>query len=241
MLQTIARLRVHLRDVVEPPVLVSDRRLAKAVRVLRLAAYAAGGTEVCELDLLLLQHILWDKDPAQAEAVREWLFEHSFGAASPQQGGDDFLPQARFLLKAIKERLARASKPETASAALQDLANLRVPVEKVVCRRLEEQVALRALLSTEGGGGFAGRRGFWLEAADLEEASSRLLPRAAGAVADAEGVLREVLELEGALSLPDPEERDSCLRHLLGGKDGKNMQREQNQKLTGMFDQDDFP
>ncbi|CAE8607082.1 unnamed protein product, partial [Polarella glacialis] len=76
LLNLVARLRLHLRDEVQPPVVLSDRRLAKAVQAIRVATHAAGGNTVTELDMLLLQHMLWDRDPNQAAAISAWLWEH---------------------------------------------------------------------------------------------------------------------------------------------------------------------
>jgi len=57
-------------------VLISDRRLAKAVSLVRVAVYATGAEAVSEIDLLLLQHMFWDREPSQAHEVRKWLIEH---------------------------------------------------------------------------------------------------------------------------------------------------------------------
>lgn len=49
-MSAVASCRAYLRDEAEPPVLLSDRRLKKAVRLIRLAAFTAGAEEVSELD-----------------------------------------------------------------------------------------------------------------------------------------------------------------------------------------------
>ncbi|OLP94599.1 hypothetical protein AK812_SmicGene23377 [Symbiodinium microadriaticum] len=41
LLDLIVGLRAYLRDEAEPPVRLSDRRMGKAVRLIRLAAFAA--------------------------------------------------------------------------------------------------------------------------------------------------------------------------------------------------------
>ncbi len=54
--------------------LVSDRRLVKSVAMLRIAAYTNGRRAVNEYDVLLLQHVLWQR-PEEAERIRDWLLE----------------------------------------------------------------------------------------------------------------------------------------------------------------------
>lgn len=52
-------LRIFLRDEVDPPVYISDRRLKKATDLLRVSARAHGRAHVTIVDTLLLQHIAW--------------------------------------------------------------------------------------------------------------------------------------------------------------------------------------
>jgi MoxR-like ATPase len=54
---------------------VSDRRLIKAARLLKLSAASHGRTRVDPIDCLLLQHIAW-RLPEQRSAVKEWLWDH---------------------------------------------------------------------------------------------------------------------------------------------------------------------
>lgn len=52
-------LRTYLRDEVDPPVYLSDRRLKKAAALLKTAAAAHGRGSVTVVDALLLQHVAW--------------------------------------------------------------------------------------------------------------------------------------------------------------------------------------
>jgi hypothetical protein len=52
----------------------ADRRLVKAVAMLRVAAFTCGRRAVNEFDTLLLQHVLWQR-PEEAERVRDWLLQ----------------------------------------------------------------------------------------------------------------------------------------------------------------------
>ena len=60
ILELLRRLRAHLHDL---ELTISDRRLLKAVRLMQVAAYCLGATELVEVDLLILKHVLWDELP----------------------------------------------------------------------------------------------------------------------------------------------------------------------------------
>ena len=72
VLALLSDLRSFLQDKCEPPVYVSDRRLLKAVALLRTAAWADGRSAVSRRDCLLLQHVLWSR-PGEAARVRDWV------------------------------------------------------------------------------------------------------------------------------------------------------------------------
>lgn len=72
VLALLSDLRSFLQDKCEPPVYVSDRRLLKAVALLRTAAWADGRAAVTRRDCLLLQHVLWSR-PGEATRVRDWI------------------------------------------------------------------------------------------------------------------------------------------------------------------------
>lgn len=54
---------------------VSDRRLVKTARLLKICAASHGRSRVDPLDCLLLQHVTW-RLPDQRTAVRDWLWEN---------------------------------------------------------------------------------------------------------------------------------------------------------------------
>ena len=84
LLQILARLRRYLQEE-EPPVHVSDRRLAKAAQLVQIVAFTSGGRSVSELDLLCLQYVLWDRDPELSERIRSWLL----AAFAPKAAGGE--------------------------------------------------------------------------------------------------------------------------------------------------------
>ena len=80
---------------------VSDRRLVKAARLLKISAASDGRQKVDTLDFLLLQHCFWN-EPSQRIAIREWLFDN----LTPSDRGNDVSPnQIRFLLDNLRKEI----------------------------------------------------------------------------------------------------------------------------------------
>mmetsp|Transcript_23552 Transcript_23552/g.49358 ORF Transcript_23552/g.49358 Transcript_23552/m.49358 type:complete len:1294 (+) Transcript_23552:86-3967(+) len=92
----IRDLRTFVRD--ELGVYISDRRLVKASRLLRVSAATHGRSRVDYVDCLLLQHILWQV-PEQRLAIREWLLDH----INP---GESIVEQSKFLMRGIASEAA---------------------------------------------------------------------------------------------------------------------------------------
>lgn len=90
--QNICLLIQNLRKFVrgELGTYISDRRLVKASRLLRVSAATHGRAKVDYVDCLLLESILW-QTPEQQEDIREWLLDN----ITPR---DEVVQQSRFLL-----------------------------------------------------------------------------------------------------------------------------------------------
>lgn len=71
VVQLFNDVRQFLRET-DPPIYVSDRRLIKAVNMLKVAAYTNGRLEISVFDCLLLQHCLWQK-PEEHGVVLEFI------------------------------------------------------------------------------------------------------------------------------------------------------------------------
>jgi MoxR-like ATPase len=89
----IRDLRTFLRD--ELDIYVSDRRLVKACRLLKVSAATHGRRRVDFIDCLLLQHVLW-KYPEQRDTIRDWLLDNM------TPGNDDIVTQTKFLLQGLR-------------------------------------------------------------------------------------------------------------------------------------------
>jgi len=72
---------------------VSDRRLVKAARLLRVSAATHGRKQVDLIDVLLLQHMLWTY-PQQKDALREFIIDN----LTPN---NDIVDQSKFLLQGL--------------------------------------------------------------------------------------------------------------------------------------------
>ncbi|XRB00568.1 ATPase RavA [Pycnococcus provasolii] len=98
VLSNLVELREYLAERCEPPVYVSDRRMLKAVNLLKVSAYTCGRAEVSSFDCLLLEHVLWTV-PEDAEKVRDWLLRNLTM--------DEGLDQVQYLLAGCFARACR--------------------------------------------------------------------------------------------------------------------------------------
>ncbi|WP_211787793.1 hypothetical protein [Prauserella muralis] len=71
IVDAICALRAGLR---RKELIASDRRWRQAVRLLQASAYLDGRTEVCDTDLSVLIHVLWDS-PAERSTVERAVLE----------------------------------------------------------------------------------------------------------------------------------------------------------------------
>lgn len=74
VLLLIRDIRKYLRDDVDPSIYVSDRRLTKAINMLKISAITNGRKYVSMIDCLLLKHILWNRYE-DIVIVENWLWE----------------------------------------------------------------------------------------------------------------------------------------------------------------------
>ena len=56
----LRNLRKYLRDEIESSIYISDRRLVKAMKILRISALTNGRSYVSMIDCLLLRYMLWN-------------------------------------------------------------------------------------------------------------------------------------------------------------------------------------
>jgi MoxR-like ATPase len=85
-------LQTYLRA--ELSVQVSDRRLVKASRLLKICAASNGRSKVDPIDFFVLQHCFWNV-PEERTPIRDWLWDH----LTP---GCTSVEQFRFLLESLR-------------------------------------------------------------------------------------------------------------------------------------------
>jgi len=172
VLDLLCELRSFLQEEHEPPIYVSDRRLVKAVSLLRVSAYTCGRASVSETDLLLLEHVLWTQ-PEEAESIRNWLIQRFTRTAGTAQ--------LDHLYAGLFGRACRAS------GRADDCKYLAVEARSL---RLAVASQLR------GGIGDDLRSHLWLSAVSAARIAQTLEPALATARAAQESLLSDIITLE---------------------------------------------
>ncbi|CAE7821399.1 unnamed protein product, partial [Symbiodinium microadriaticum] len=193
LLKLLADLREYLQQSAALPVLLSDRRLAKATRLLQIAAFTCGGVEVSELDLLLLQHVFWDRNPEQGEQVRQWLLENCSSHAE-----EAALAVAQKRLNRIRDKLSGPGRfPGVRSRMKRDLAMLRRFVEGKLQSWRQAEASVKHRLDILGGKQEASFS--WLEGGDVQDMAAVVLTEAKRLVGFAASVLAQAAVLGASL------------------------------------------
>merc|ERR1719329_1411189 len=181
VIELITDLRTFLQDKCEPPVYVSDRRLLKAVQMLRVAAYTNNRDEVSEFDTLLLVNVLWQR-PNEAMMIKDWILE--------RLAQDRGTKQVQYLLAGLFGRACRADgDAEECARLLSEAKNLRGVLT----------AQLNSLRGAQGGSLPALREHLWLSPADASRAAQTLGPMFSKVSKSLEKLLEDVLTLEVAL------------------------------------------
>lgn len=182
VIDLISDLRTFLQDKCEPPVYVSDRRLVKAVAMLKVAAYTNGRSQVNEFDCLLLTHCFWQRTE-DCDKVDDWLLS--------QLSVDDGAKQVKYLLKGLFARACRAQGDAQKCAAIQGEIS---QVKELLSSKVS------ALRDTLGGEFVSIRKHLWIGQDDAEAIVAAISPLMEKNKAAVEDLLGEVLVLEVAMS-----------------------------------------
>ena len=218
VLDLIADLRAHLQNEREPPVYCSDRRLVKAVALLRTAAWADGRSRVSRRDAMLLRHVLWQR-PGESAAIGEWLvgaLADDDGSGGNGNGNGNGNANANslsgvgapsYLFGGLFGRacIASSSSSSPSSNALKDVADDLAALRQVLEKRLGslEEAAASASSSARGEGDSSSTSSssssLWLSAEEAEALDAALSPRLERAASRARDLLFEVATLDAAL------------------------------------------
>jgi len=175
-------LRAHLQDKCEPPIYVSDRRLLKAVTLLRVAAYTDCRSVVSDFDTLLLAHVLWQR-PGESALVQDWILER----LAKERG----VKQVQYLLAALFGRACRSDENDEEESA--QLLKEAQGLKQILTSQLND------LAGATAGGVPQLKRHVWLSPAESERAAQSLSPMFNKARKGLEKLLEETLTLEVAL------------------------------------------
>eukprot|EP00929_Paragymnodinium_shiwhaense_P071400 TRINITY_DN36303_c0_g1_i2.p1 TRINITY_DN36303_c0_g1~~TRINITY_DN36303_c0_g1_i2.p1 ORF type:complete len:378 (-),score=56.24 TRINITY_DN36303_c0_g1_i2:231-1310(-) len=205
MLHLLVALRRHLSERMDPPVFLSDRRLGKAVKFLRVAAYAAGVCVVEETHLLLLQHVFWEQHPKQGEEVRDWLLRH-IGCVTATVT----LSRLQALVDCARRQL---DDPSFLREGMMELERL----EDELSNQLRERLSLWTRLTSQLQR-LHHERGFLVHAlfpkGAPQEVAKTMLSRLKAKISQTEKVLQQVWELKAAAKLLDDALRRGCLEYV---------------------------
>jgi MoxR-like ATPase len=145
--------------------------------MLRVAAHTCGRSVVDEMDLLLLEHVLWQR-PEEAERIRAWLLE--------RLASDKGLAQLEYLMKGL---FARACRVENKSDECKALADEAGRLRTVLVEQLGGSVDASSEL----------RSHLWISPANASRAAQTMRPLLSKRRERQEQLLREVVTLQVAL------------------------------------------
>eukprot|EP00980_Cylindrotheca_fusiformis_P003786 scaffold834_cov123-Cylindrotheca_fusiformis.AAC.33 len=190
----IIDLRTFMRE--EQTVQLSDRRLAKTARLLKLSAASHGRQNVDSVDTLLLQHCMWQL-PEQKKVIKEWLLDN----LTP--GGD--VAQFRFLLENLRRESLNAVRKTSGDvsgscggrkADVAVIVSLRKEVGKIVALLKQNEADLARHIEVMS----RSTDFLWLEPEEAKSTTQILLPRANKTTNEVRDLLVNAHALELALS-----------------------------------------
>jgi MoxR-like ATPase len=194
-------LRTFMRD--EMDVDISDRRLVKASRLLKVSAASHGRTRVDPIDCLLLQHMAW-RLPEQRGAVREWLWENL--TPGSVAGGESTVSQFNLLLNSLRQEalaaVRKASGDVTGAAGAREsdvvaIQSIRGEISQLACllQQQSEDLARHIELLRRS------MDHLWLDPDEARAAQQLLIPKAEVALRETNLVLGNARSLYLALNV----------------------------------------
>ena len=158
---------------------ISDRRLVKAARLLKISAASDGRKHVDTVDFLLLQHCFWN-EPSQRAFIREWLWDN----LTPSDRDTGISPnQIRFLIENLRKEIqsilrktngcidgSSGGKPEDLTA-LDVLREESERIAKIAQQKLDALARHMELVRRSDDS-------TWIEPDDASAIQQLLLPRA---------------------------------------------------------------
>jgi len=204
-------LRTFMREDLD--VEISDRRLVKATRLLKVSAASHGRTKVDPLDCLLLQHAIW-RLPEERSRVKAWLWSRiTPGSSDLTTATDESLESAAF--SSVKKfRILLDGVRQTAAAVVRKTSG---DINGEAGARKEDVDAIQSLSEEANRIAFLlqqrsdalerhaellrrSRDHLWLDPDEAQAAHQLLLPRAMAYIREVDQALSDARALMLALS-----------------------------------------
>ena len=189
-------LRTYMRE--EHNIDVSDRRLVKVARLMKISAASHGRARVDPIDCVLLQHCIWQL-PEQRNIVRDWLWDN----LTPED--NESIHKFRVLLESLRHEILivvrRTSGDVTGeNGAREDevriLQSLLAETSRIVAilQKREHNLARHIQLLRHSD------EFLWIEPNESQELTQVLLPRAEAVAIELKKICRDALSLELSIS-----------------------------------------
>lgn len=175
-------LRTMLQTQMEPAVYVSDRRLLKAISIMKVSAFTNGRSQVSLEDCMLLQHLMWQR-PAESGRIGDWLVQQlAVGSTSKQ---------CKSLFNSLFTRTMKAFQDET---VMKELLQEVTALKQVLVSQLVES------RQTSGGNVPRLTQHLWLGQEDAKAAATSLAPKLRAGRKDLTALLSDTVSLEVCLT-----------------------------------------
>ena len=210
----IRDIRSFLRD--QLGIYVSDRRLVKSARLLKVVAISNGRDRVDYIDCLLLQHILWQL-PENRDTIREWLLDN-------MTPSNDVVDQTKFIFQNLANEAFQLVKKTQGditgesgarSADLEAISSIKTELEEI------EQLLLQKLNEITRHIVLLDMNHLWISHDEAKGTKQYLLPLAEEASTAVKETLFETIMLNLALSSRsiDNEIRSDVIEALASSND----------------------
>ena len=158
VLDLIRDIRVFLRDELEPPIYVSDRRLVKAMDLLKVSAVTNGRAHVSLVDTLLLSNILW-YSPDERKVIKKFLWNKIIR--------DDETKSFRYIFESLKSSIIKTLEDSSTIPLVNQISELE-SLSKILAKKI---IMTKMILKDFN-------QHFWISTTDLIQLRQQLGPKA---------------------------------------------------------------
>eukprot|EP01026_Neomeris_dumetosa_P047707 TRINITY_DN4104_c0_g2_i3.p1 TRINITY_DN4104_c0_g2~~TRINITY_DN4104_c0_g2_i3.p1 ORF type:complete len:544 (-),score=85.15 TRINITY_DN4104_c0_g2_i3:31-1662(-) len=179
IIEVVVSLRQWLQSKCEPPIYVSDRRLVKALGLLKVSAYTNGRKNVGMMDLTLLANILWQR-PDEYQKIFDKILELV-------SAGDSGMDGQNFILAGLYKRCVQKN---------ADRPGLLDEIQEFKTIVTENLTQVQNLIEEGEGLNFSH---LWISQDDNRQIATALAPKFKASVQKHQQALQKALLMEVAL------------------------------------------